>query len=178
MGNSNDPHRRALARAATTDFSDVRDTMANTIVPRSSGFLGFPESPGGMLPSNLRAAKSFHDLRSWSPSPNQGPINPRFPDAMLNGTTASNPNLTSTLSGLLSSATPRERDENSSLINGLATLGLGNGPFASSSGSPLGTATGRSPWESQNNQSLSQSHAPIGSNRTFSTNATAGTPAL
>jgi R3H domain/RNA recognition motif. (a.k.a. RRM, RBD, or RNP domain) len=174
MGNTNDHHRRALARSATTDLSDVRDAMSNTIVPRTSGFLGIaPDSPGGMLSSNLRNAKSFHDLRSWSPSPNQ-PSNPRFPDALMNGTTASNPNLTSTLPGLLSTNINRDRDDNPSLVNNFASLGL-NGNFAPSSGSPLGSGNNRSPWDSHAGQS-GQPPAPIGSNRTFSTAAGASTP--
>jgi hypothetical protein len=175
MGNANDAHRRALNRAATTDFSDVRDSMANPLMPRSSGFLGIPDSPGGILNSNLRAAKSFHDLRAWTPSPNQGPSGAaRFPEALMNGTTASNPNLTSTLNMMSNN---RESDNN--LANGFVSLGLGNGPFAQgSSGSPLGTGGPRTPWENSSGQSQP---APIGSNRTFSTanvGAASSTPAL
>ena len=64
--------RRNLNRAATTDFSDVRAEggFYNAFNRQPSGMLGFPDSPGGLnaLP-NLRGAKSYADLRSYTPSP-------------------------------------------------------------------------------------------------------------
>ncbi|KAL5121765.1 Peptidyl-prolyl cis-trans isomerase pin4 [Pleosporales sp. CAS-2024a] len=72
MSHSSDqPGRRGLNRAATTDFSDVRDGFYNVLGGRqASGLLGFPDSPGGLnaMP-NLRGAKSYADLRSYTPSP-------------------------------------------------------------------------------------------------------------
>lgn len=65
--------RRGLNRAATTDFSDVRaeggfySAFGNR---QASGLLGFPDSPGGLnAVPNLRGAKSYADLRSYTPSP-------------------------------------------------------------------------------------------------------------
>jgi hypothetical protein len=69
----NDSQRRVLNRAATVDFSEGRDTnfYGHTLGRTTSG-LTVPGSPGlsGMNAShNLRAAKSFADLRSYTPSP-------------------------------------------------------------------------------------------------------------
>lgn len=64
--------RRGLNRAATTDFSDVRasESFYNTFGRQATGLLGFPDSPGGLSAApNLRAAKSYADLRSYTPSP-------------------------------------------------------------------------------------------------------------
>jgi len=65
--------RRGLNRAATVDFSEVRDTYhSHTLGRQASGLLDIPGSPGlsGLTPAqNLRAAKSFADLRSYTPSP-------------------------------------------------------------------------------------------------------------
>lgn len=64
--------RRGLNRAATTDFSDVRasEGFYNAFGRQASGLLGFPDSPGGLAAApNLRAAKSYADLRSYTPSP-------------------------------------------------------------------------------------------------------------
>ncbi|KAF1971739.1 hypothetical protein BU23DRAFT_170872 [Bimuria novae-zelandiae CBS 107.79] len=64
--------RRGLNRAATTDFSDVRasEGFYSAFGRQTSGLLGFPDSPGGLAAApNLRAAKSYADLRSYTPSP-------------------------------------------------------------------------------------------------------------
>lgn len=64
--------RRNLNRAATTDFSDVRAEggFYNAFNRQPSGLLGFPDSPGGLnAVPNLRGAKSYADLRSYTPSP-------------------------------------------------------------------------------------------------------------
>lgn len=64
--------RRNLNRAATTDFSDVRAEggFYNAFGRQQSGLLGFPDSPGGLnAVPNLRGAKSYADLRSYTPSP-------------------------------------------------------------------------------------------------------------
>ena len=65
------PGRRGLNRAATTDFSDVRasEGFYNAFGRQASGLLGFPDSPGGNAVPNLRGAKSYADLRSYTPSP-------------------------------------------------------------------------------------------------------------
>jgi RNA recognition motif-containing protein len=75
--NSLDMHKRGLSRAATFDFAADRDTRINTnnfphIVGRQGPTLELPGSPDGNgIPNNLRAAKSFADLRSFTPSPSQ-----------------------------------------------------------------------------------------------------------
>jgi RNA recognition motif-containing protein len=155
--------RRALARAATTDFSDVRSDgiQYGTLGRQSSGLLGFPDSPGGMTAAhNLRSAKSYHDLRSYTPSPVPStasfPANltnniSRFAEYGLGSTGASNPNLTSTVTTLA----PREE---SMLVNGMSAMNMG--PGFGPAGSPRST---RNAWE----------HGAIGSNRNFSTAAQA-----
>ncbi|KAK7563296.1 hypothetical protein IWX49DRAFT_509856 [Phyllosticta citricarpa] len=146
-----DAQRRGLNRAATTDFSDVRDGFyGGTLGRQSSGLLGFPDSPGGGLTAapNLRAAKSYADLRSYTPSP--VPSTASFP-ATLSGninryqdyghsSSSTNPSLTPT--AMLSK-------EDNLLVNGLSNMNLGGG--FGQSGSPRGLR-------------------PIGSHRSFSTN--------
>jgi hypothetical protein len=67
--------RRGVHRAATIDFSEARETGYHTSHPlrsQGSGLLDIPGSPGMSGPNHaqsLRAAKSFADLRSYSPSP-------------------------------------------------------------------------------------------------------------
>ncbi|KAK8221000.1 putative R3H domain protein [Phyllosticta capitalensis] len=155
-----DAQRRGLNRAATTDFSDVRDGFyGSTLGRQSSGLLGFPDSPGGGLTAapNLRAAKSYADLRSYTPSP--VPSTASFP-ATLSGninryqdyghsSSSTNPSLTPT-------ATLSKED--SLLVNGLGNMNLG-GPFGQS-GSPRGLR-GMVSWESDRNP------GPIGSHRSF-----------
>jgi hypothetical protein len=81
----NDPNRRGLYRAATTDFSDVRDPLNNygPLGRQASGYLGFSENQGGGLSTgrDLRAAKSHADLRSYTPSPSHGSAAP-FPTSL------------------------------------------------------------------------------------------------
>jgi R3H domain/RNA recognition motif. (a.k.a. RRM, RBD, or RNP domain) len=160
-GGPGESQRRALARSATTDFSDVRSDgiQYGTLGRQSSGLLGFPDSPGGMTAAhNLRSAKSYHDLRSYTPSPVPStasfPANltnniSRFAEYGLGSTGASNPNLTSTVTTLA------PRDE-SILVNGMGAMNIG--PGFGPAGSPRST---RNAWE----------HGAIGSNRNFSTTA-------
>ncbi|OAA69864.1 R3H domain protein [Cordyceps fumosorosea ARSEF 2679] len=75
--NSLDVHKRGLSRAATFDFAADRDSRAvsnnySHITGRQGPTLELPGSPDGAgIPNNLRAAKSFADLRSFTPSPSQ-----------------------------------------------------------------------------------------------------------
>lgn len=70
-----DVHRRGLSRAATFDFAadrESRGTGSNYphAIGRQGPTLELPGSPDGTaIPNNLRTAKSFADLRSFSPSP-------------------------------------------------------------------------------------------------------------
>jgi len=144
-----------LARAATTDFSEHRDGFQyGTLGRQASGLLtGYPDSPNMSNAHYLRAAKSYADLRSITPSPVPStasfPPNSqvsRFQELSGNSTGASNPNLTST------SLAPRDE---SMLVNGMNSMGLG-GAFAPQA-SPR---SARSIWDRE--------PGPIGSNRAFS----------
>ncbi|KAG5926785.1 hypothetical protein E4U42_002953 [Claviceps africana] len=68
--NSLDAHKRGLSRAATFDFAAGNNY--SQLLGRQGPTLELPGSPDGNgLPNNLRAAKSFADLRSFTPSPSQ-----------------------------------------------------------------------------------------------------------
>jgi R3H domain len=165
---SNDGMRsRALNRAATTDFGEARqqDSMNfNALRGQSSvGLLGVLEPSTGFGNSaNLRPAKSFADLRSYTPSP--VPSNASFPPALqTNGArfqqmdgppSSSTPTLTPTTSKL--------HQEDNQLSNGLGSLSLGTG--IGSSGSPRRVRNMFS-WEAKQYPAT----APIGSNRTTGT---------
>ncbi|KAI0441075.1 hypothetical protein F4803DRAFT_439224 [Xylaria telfairii] len=63
-------HRRGLSRAATFDFAESRiGSSAYHSLGRQNPTLELPGSPDGGVTNNLRAAKSFADLRAHSPSP-------------------------------------------------------------------------------------------------------------
>ncbi|KAI4859360.1 hypothetical protein F4820DRAFT_453970 [Hypoxylon rubiginosum] len=63
-------HRRGLSRAATFDFAESRmGSSAYHALGRQNPTLELPGSPDTGIPNNLRAAKSFADLRTHSPSP-------------------------------------------------------------------------------------------------------------
>lgn len=170
-----DASRRGLNRAATIDFNEARNAepgMYNTLRGQmSTGFLGVPDSPGGFgTQTNLRAAKSYADLRSYTPSP--VPSSASFPAALQSnvaryGSGASTtPTLTPTASG--SALGGPARDEGH-LVNGMSGMTLGNslGPAGTNGGSP------RRPrpifaWDQDNQQQAAT--GPIGSNRAFSLN--------
>jgi len=80
-----DPGRRGLYRAATTNFDDVKDpSFFGPLGRQASGYLGYPEQNGGSLGASrdLRGAKSFADMRSYSPSPSHP--NASFPAGLAN----------------------------------------------------------------------------------------------
>lgn len=165
--------RRGLNRAATIDFGESRSEgpgQFGTMRGQSSAFLGVLESPGGFGNSqNLRAAKSFADLRSYTPSP--VPSSASFPatlqtngarlqqgyDGTVSGT-SNTPTLTPTPSG---ASLGMQRDENL-LVNNLGGLSLGTG-LGGPSGSPR-RLRGMFSWE-QDNQSAPA--GAIGSNRSI-----------
>lgn len=168
-----DTARRGLNRAATIDFSESRGEgpgTFNTMRGQASGFLGVLDSAGNFgNGQNLRAAKSFADLRSYTPSP--VPSSASFPAALQsNGarlqqydgsaSAASNtPTLTPAPSG---SSLGMQRDDNL-FVNSLSGLSIGTG---------IGGASGSSPhrlrsmfsWEQQDQPSNA---GPIGSNRSI-----------
>ena len=163
---------RILNRAATTDFSEARGTdlgMYNTLRgQQSTGFLGIPDSPNSFgAQQNLRAAKSFADLRSYTPSP--VPSSASFPTALQSniarfqeygpGSAASiTPTLTPTASR---SALSQHRDENL-LVNGLGGMSLGSN-LGPNGGSPR-RLRGMFSWDQD---TPGPPTGPIGSNRTF-----------
>ncbi|GKZ22085.1 hypothetical protein AbraIFM66951_008824 [Aspergillus brasiliensis] len=166
--------RRGLNRAATIDFSESRNdgpTHFNTLRGQpSSGFLGVLDSPGNFgNTQNLRAAKSFADLRSYTPSP--VPSSASFPAALQsNGArlqhydgatsaTSNTPTLTSAPSG---SSLGMQRDD-SLLVNSLSSLSLGTG-IGGPNASPR-RLRGMFSWEQPESQPSSA--GPIGSNRSI-----------
>ncbi|KAA8892886.1 hypothetical protein FN846DRAFT_1008486, partial [Sphaerosporella brunnea] len=124
--------RRGLARATTMDFTDTRSesaAMYSTIGRQASALLDIPSSPGARESAaqsrqNLRAAKSFADLRSFTPSP--VPSSASFPATLSNNVSryqqdygahsvaSTTPNLTPTATG---------NHQESLLVNGLADRG-------------------------------------------------------
>ena len=186
-----DASRRGLNRAATIDFNEARNneqgiynTSSTLRGQQSSGFLGVPDSPGGLgAATNLRAAKSVADLRSYTPSPvpstssfpaNLQPNIARFQDYGPPGTgAATTPTLTSTASG---SALGQHRDQDG-LVNGFGSMNLGNGLGASNGGSPRRLRNMFSFPDSQDSQQVSgpPSAGAIGSNRSFNVNGTNNT---
>ena len=163
-----DPSRRVLNRAATTDFSDARGQDPVSYGPlrghQSSGLLGIPDSPSAFTNQNLRAAKSFADLRSYSPSPAQSSasfpagLQTRFHEAV-----ASAANGTPTLTPTASQALGQQSNE-SLLVNGLGNLAIGTS--IGTGGSPRRLR----PVFSWDDNQGSASTAPIGSNRNFGMN--------
>ncbi|KAJ5223277.1 hypothetical protein N7468_007819 [Penicillium chermesinum] len=164
-----DSSRRGLNRAATIDFSEARNEGGpgafNTLRGQNSGFLGVMDSPGNFANTqNLRAAKSFADLRSYTPSP--VPSSASFPAALQsNGarlqyegapTGSSNtPTLTSAPSG---SSLGIQRDD--LLVNSLGGLSLGTG-IGGPNSSPR-RLRGMFSWEQDSQPSTA---GTIGSNR-------------
>ncbi|KAJ6131732.1 hypothetical protein N7471_006947 [Penicillium samsonianum] len=165
-----DSGRRGLNRAATIDFSEARQEAGpgafNTLRGQNSGFLGVMDSPGNFANGqNLRAAKSFADLRSYTPSP--VPSSASFPAALQsNGArlqyegaptaTSNTPTLTPAQTG---SSLGMQRDDNL-LVNSLGGLSLGTG-IGGPNSSPR-RLRGMFSWEQDNQQSNA---GAIGSNR-------------
>ncbi|RFU24157.1 hypothetical protein B7463_g12176, partial [Scytalidium lignicola] len=141
----NESQRRGLNRAATIDFSESRGFdsgyYSHTLGRQGSGLLDIPGSPGvGNLSAaqNLRAAKSFADLRSYTPSPVPSsasfPVNlsqnvSRYADYGLASGASGTPTLTPTSAG------GNSRD-NDFLANGISNMTLGgyDRPSARSNG--------------------------------------------
>ncbi|KAJ5981534.1 hypothetical protein N7522_013955 [Penicillium canescens] len=173
-GQSSDSARRGLNRAATIDFSEARNEARNeggpgafnTLRGQNSGFLGVLDSPGNFANGqNLRAAKSFADLRSYTPSP--VPSSASFPAALQSngarlqyeGTptgTSNTPTLTPAQSG---SSLGMQRDDNL-LVNSLGGLSLGTG-IGGPNSSPR-RLRGMFSWEQDSQHSNA---GAIGSNR-------------
>ncbi|KAL6160217.1 Peptidyl-prolyl cis-trans isomerase pin4 [Exserohilum turcicum] len=153
--------RRNLNRAATTDFSDVRAEggFYNAFNRQPSGLLGFPDSPGGLnAVPNLRGAKSYADLRSYTPSP--APSTASHPIGRPGGISleglgysgsSTNPNGTPTTGSM------SQRDDGL-LEREMSRMQLSSGYPQNSSPRSLRQMTS---WDAP---------GPIGGHRTFSTN--------
>ncbi|KAJ2890597.1 RNA-binding post-transcriptional regulator cip2 [Zalerion maritima] len=143
---SYDHNRRGLSRAATIDFAESRIASTGTgfhPISRPGPMLELPGSPdvSGTTLSNLRAAKSFADLRSYSPSPapSQSSIAANPPNPPINansslpvarygeyGGSLNTPNLTpSTPGGNGPMSTPSTNTGESGVIAGMSGLNLG-----------------------------------------------------
>lgn len=123
---SNDSNRRGLARAATMDFNDARESGYHGLRPQNSARLDVPSSPslGGLGGQrSLREAKSFGDLQARTASPALSSSS--FPAALLNNVRAY-PEY-SMMNGTPASNTWDESALNSSIAN----LNLGFGGHAS-----------------------------------------------
>ncbi|KAI9730561.1 MAG: hypothetical protein M1834_005802 [Cirrosporium novae-zelandiae] len=173
---SSDPSRRGLNRAATIDFSEARgsDNMHSNLRGQGSGFLGIPDSPGGLNAQSLRAAKSYADLRSYTPSP--VPSSASFPAAIQSNVSrfqdygpgsasSTTPTLTPTASG---SALGNHRDE-SLLVNGLGSMSIGTSLSGLSNGGSPQRLRSLFSWDQDNGNSISTG-GPIGSQRSVSVN--------
>ncbi|RSM16759.1 hypothetical protein CDV31_004368 [Fusarium ambrosium] len=131
-----DMHKRGLSRAATFDFAADRDTRAASstyshVLGRQGPTLELPGSPDGNgIPNNLRAAKSFADLRSFTPSPSQASSSYLAP-AGMNNMTNSTARFGDYMGGNMSpsghpgsSGTPGPKND-SALLGSLSSLNLG-----------------------------------------------------
>lgn len=172
--NASDAARRGLNRAATIDFGEQRgseNNHFNTLRGQgSAGLLGVAESSLGAFGNqqNLRAAKSFADLRSYTPSPVPSsasfsvlqPNGGRFGQLDGNASASSN---TPTLTPTASAAGLGLHRDDGQLVNGLSNMSLGTGIVGPNAGSPR-RLRGIFSWD-QDPQFPST--APIGSNRTI-----------
>ncbi|KAL8834858.1 MAG: hypothetical protein Q9170_003558 [Blastenia crenularia] len=174
-----DPDRRDLSRAATMDFNEVRNIgpgMYNTLRgQQSTGFLGIPDSPGGFgAQSNLRGAKSFADLRSYSPSP--VPSTASFPAVLQSNIARFQEQQGNYGSGSAASATPtmtptaghplNQHRSDDMLTNGLGAMSLSGSTIGPNGGSPRRLRNMFS-WDQD---SQANSAGAVGSNRSFSNN--------
>ncbi|KAM0816744.1 hypothetical protein AB5N19_02546 [Seiridium cardinale] len=127
-------HRRGLSRAATFDFAESRigNGSAYHTIGRQGPTLELPGTLENGIPNNLRAAKSFADLRTHSPSPapsgssyvglGNGLGGSRYGDY---SSLATPPNLTPTSAQNAASST------DALLSGGIGSLSLGYDPTSS-----------------------------------------------
>lgn len=162
--------RRGLNRAATTDFTESRGDghgPFGNLRSQAPGFLSVMDGNFGNT-QNLRAAKSFADLRSYTPSP--VPSSASFPAALQsNGArlqpydgVASTSSATPTLAPAASGSSLGMQWDDSLLVNGLSGLSIGTGIEGTNS-SPR-RLRGMFSWEQQDQPS---SAGLIGSNRSL-----------
>lgn len=164
----NDPNRRVLNRAATTDFSSVRHqepSLYGGPASQSSGFLGFGENQNGLsVASNLRAAKSFADLRSYTPSPAQSTNS--FPANLAPNLARFQEYTPGSPGSQRSNVTPTTTSMPESIINGMSTMALDH-TFVPRSGSPQRVRNMVS-WERDGRDQSGAMPGPIGGHRQYS----------
>ncbi|KOS23256.1 RNA-binding post-transcriptional regulator cip2 [Escovopsis weberi] len=147
--NSLDVHKRGLSRAATFDFATDRESRAAShnyshMLGRHGPTLELPGSPDGTtIPNNLRAAKSFADLRSFTPSPSQASSSYLVPGATLSSITSGSAArfgdyMASQANQTASPSTPVTKAD-SGLVSSLGALSLGS--FDSTSLQPQSRST-------------------------------------
>lgn len=135
--NSLDVHKRGLSRAATFDFADNREARVASsnyaqVIGRQGPTLELPGSPDGSgIPNNLRAAKSFADLRSFTPSPSQASSSYLAPGGMNSMGPTSTARFGDYVNNMPppvhpgSSSTPGPKGDNG-LVSGLGALNIGS----------------------------------------------------
>lgn len=156
---------RQLNRAATTDFGEARQqelaAAYNGLRGQSSvGLLSGLEPTTALGTSaNLRSAKSFADLRSYTPSP--APSLTNFPPII--STSGSRNQQDGTGSGSTSAVTPNSKmtQDDRQLSNGVGNLSLGT-----AIGNPGSPRRVRNMFSWDEAQTSYSANAPIGSNRT------------
>lgn len=139
-------NRRGLSRAITMDFSETRnahDGVYSNIGRTTASLLDVPISPNASRDysrQNLRPAKSFADLRSYTPSP--VPSSASFPASLGAGLVArygdyagtsgssATPNLTPTGTG--NNGLTLGNSSESMLVNGLSGMNLGSSSIGGS----------------------------------------------
>ncbi|KAF3931794.1 hypothetical protein ABW19_dt0207074 [Dactylella cylindrospora] len=130
--------RRTLARATTMDFSETRSADGGvgiySTIGRQGGLLDIPNSPSrkdAQSRTNLRAAKSYADLRSYTPSP--VPTSASFPPALGQNVVKyqqqeyANGSVSSTTPSLTPTSNNVNTIDGSLLVNGLANVSIGSG---------------------------------------------------
>lgn len=159
--------RRGLNRAATTDFSDVRNQEAfynGGVRQQNSAYLStYQETPNTLAAGpNLRAAKSFADLRSYTPSP--VPSTASFPATLSNNVSRfaeyARENGQSSAPLPAANGPMGARGDESMLVNGLGSMNLNNPSYG---GNPRGLR-GMMSWDRE------PVPGPIGGHRAFSAN--------
>lgn len=168
--------RQTLGRSSTGDIAHDRYQAPaynnNNTILRGQSSVGLLDVDGGYgrnADSNLRNAKSFADLRTWSPSPGAA----GFPAALQDNGARLQRQQQQGMNDTNGSNTPtlgpggdqsRPRDEPSFLISGMNSMNISNG--ANTSPRRQRSLFGASEWNDSTNNY--QSAGPIGSKRAVS----------
>lgn len=170
----NDGLRQTLGRSSTADFAESRQyegPVFNTLRGQSSvGLLDVDSNAfNRVADNNLRNAKSFADLRSWSPSP--VPSSASFPAALqtngarlqgLNDTAGSN---TPTLPVNATASNPGPNRDEPFLISAFNNMSVSSGGNQTSPRRQRSFFGNGPEWSDNQNY---QGAGPIGSKRTVS----------